>query len=70
MTSSVTAVYEKGIFKTMGKVNLKAPEKVKLIIKPKELTVDTEIAVMRESSLKKDWLKTGGGTKHGKICKM
>jgi len=58
MTASVTAVYEKGIFKPMGKVNLKEHEKVKLIIKPTELTGSAGIAVMSESSLKKDWLKT------------
>jgi predicted DNA-binding antitoxin AbrB/MazE fold protein len=43
----------------MGKVNLKEHEKVKLIIKTKELTENAELAVMSESSLKKDWLKTG-----------
>ena len=58
MTASVTAVYEKGIFKPLGKVSLKEHEKVELIIKPTELTENAEIAVMSESSLKKDWLKT------------
>ena len=57
MTPSITAVYEKGIFKPLEKVNLKEHQKVKLVVK-ENLTGNAELAVMSESSLKKDWLKT------------
>ena len=57
MTASVTAVYEKGIFKPLEKVNLKEHRKVELTVK-ESLTGNAGLAVMSESSLKKDWLKT------------
>ena len=57
MTASVTAVYEKGIFKPLEKVNLKEHQKVRLTVK-ESLTGNAGLAVMSESSLKKDWLKT------------
>ena len=57
MTPPITAVYEKGIFKPLEKVNLKEHQKVKLTVK-ESLTGKTELAMMSESSLKKDWLKT------------
>ena len=62
MTPSITAVYEKGIFKPLEKVNLKEHQKVKLVVNKlvvkESLTGNDELAVMSESSLKKDWLKT------------
>ncbi len=61
MTRAIAAVYEDGFFKPVRKINLKEHAKVKLIIKPENLTQETsglvrigkksdinaEVAVMR-----------------------